>query len=94
MCSHPSVVTVCGAQIIKLCPMQISGIILDNYARGRCKHIWFSVSHDLKMDAERLHGFFNFGTDLAFCDVYSALDCQGPGGPWLLYQGDRRLPTA
>eukprot|EP00731_Ephydatia_muelleri_P029060 Em0020g704a len=32
---------------------QISGIILDNYARGRCKHIWFSVSHDLKMDAER-----------------------------------------
>ena len=40
--------------------MQISGIILDNYARGRCKHIWFSVSHDLKMDAERC----GRGTDL------------------------------
>ena len=34
-------------------PLQIAGIILDSYARGRYKHIWFSVSHDLKMDAER-----------------------------------------
>ncbi|XP_031566400.1 protein strawberry notch homolog 2-like [Actinia tenebrosa] len=32
---------------------QISGIILDNYARGRCKHIWFSISTDLKVDAQR-----------------------------------------
>jgi hypothetical protein len=32
---------------------QIAAIILENYVRGRCRHIWFSVSHDLKMDAER-----------------------------------------
>lgn len=35
---------------------QIAAIILDNYIRGRCRHIWFSVSHDLKMDAERILG--------------------------------------
>jgi len=34
-------------------PLQIAGIILDSCARGRHKHVWFSVSHDLKMDAER-----------------------------------------
>ncbi|KAJ8030843.1 Protein FORGETTER 1 [Holothuria leucospilota] len=32
---------------------QIAGIILDNYARGRTKHIWFSISADLKVDAQR-----------------------------------------
>ena len=32
---------------------QIAGIIVDSYARGEFKHIWFSVSHDLRMDAER-----------------------------------------
>eukprot|EP00057_Strongylocentrotus_purpuratus_P009593 XP_011664067.1 PREDICTED: protein strawberry notch homolog 1 isoform X3 [Strongylocentrotus purpuratus] len=32
---------------------QISGIILDNYVRGRRKHIWFSISSDLKVDAQR-----------------------------------------
>ena len=32
---------------------QIAAIVLENYVRGRCRHIWFSVSHDLKMDAER-----------------------------------------
>ena len=32
---------------------QIAGIIVDSYARGQSKHIWFSVSHDLRMDAER-----------------------------------------
>ena len=34
-------------------PPQIAGIIVDSYARGQYKHIWFSVSHDLRMDAER-----------------------------------------
>ncbi|ELU02275.1 hypothetical protein CAPTEDRAFT_182178 [Capitella teleta] len=32
---------------------QISGIILDNYSRGRTKHIWFSISTDLIVDARR-----------------------------------------
>ena len=33
--------------------LQIAGIILDNYCRGRRRHIWFSISTDLRMDAER-----------------------------------------
>jgi len=32
---------------------QIAGIILDNYARGRTKHVWFSMSSDLIVDARR-----------------------------------------
>ncbi|GMH33357.1 hypothetical protein BSKO_01191 [Bryopsis sp. KO-2023] len=32
---------------------QISGIVLDNYARGRRKHVWFSTSTDLSIDATR-----------------------------------------
>ncbi|XP_066924417.1 uncharacterized protein [Clytia hemisphaerica] len=32
---------------------QIAGIILDNVCRKRTKHIWFSISSDLKHDAER-----------------------------------------
>ncbi|XP_072033726.1 uncharacterized protein [Amphiura filiformis] len=32
---------------------QIAAIILDNYVRGRTKHIWFSISADLKVDAQR-----------------------------------------
>lgn len=32
---------------------QISGILLDNFARGRCKHVWFSISADLRLDAQR-----------------------------------------
>ena len=32
---------------------QIAGIILDNFARGRSKSIWFSISSDLKIDAQR-----------------------------------------
>lgn len=32
---------------------QISGIILDNFARGRKKNVWFSTSTDLAKDAER-----------------------------------------
>ncbi|ACO64342.1 predicted protein [Micromonas commoda] len=32
---------------------QISGIILDNYSRGRRRHLWISSSVDLHRDAER-----------------------------------------
>eukprot|EP01012_Entosiphon_sulcatum_P025959 TRINITY_DN31340_c0_g1_i1.p1 TRINITY_DN31340_c0_g1~~TRINITY_DN31340_c0_g1_i1.p1 ORF type:complete len:1169 (-),score=143.26 TRINITY_DN31340_c0_g1_i1:5-3481(-) len=32
---------------------QIAGIILDNAARGRTRHVWFSTSADLRVDAER-----------------------------------------
>lgn len=32
---------------------QIAGIILDNFGRGRTKHIWFSISADLIVDARR-----------------------------------------
>lgn len=32
---------------------QISGIVLDNFARGRCRHVWFSISADLRLDAQR-----------------------------------------
>eukprot|EP00794_Sanderia_malayensis_P010733 gene10733-11882_t len=32
---------------------QIAGIILDNFVRGRCRNIWFSISSDLRVDAER-----------------------------------------
>lgn len=32
---------------------QIAGIILDNYARARTKHIWFTISSDLIVDARR-----------------------------------------
>lgn len=31
----------------------VAGIILENYLRGRKKSLWFSVSNDLKYDAER-----------------------------------------
>jgi hypothetical protein len=32
---------------------QIAGIVVDNFARGRKRHIWISSSHDLRRDAER-----------------------------------------
>jgi P-loop containing NTP hydrolase pore-1 len=32
---------------------QLAGIILDNWAQGRQKAVWLSVSADLKNDAER-----------------------------------------
>nr|XP_025148568.1 protein strawberry notch homolog 2 isoform X1 [Bubalus bubalis]XP_025148569.1 protein strawberry notch homolog 2 isoform X1 [Bubalus bubalis]XP_025148570.1 protein strawberry notch homolog 2 isoform X1 [Bubalus bubalis] len=31
----------------------VAGVILENYLRGRKKALWFSVSNDLKYDAER-----------------------------------------
>jgi hypothetical protein len=30
---------------------QIAGVIMDNCARGRLKHVWFSTSTDLYLDA-------------------------------------------
>ncbi|KAF0732932.1 hypothetical protein Ae201684_010041 [Aphanomyces euteiches] len=32
---------------------QLAGIIFENLCRGRKKHLWFSVSNDLRVDAER-----------------------------------------
>lgn len=32
---------------------QIAAIMLDSWARGRKKHVWFSISNDLKLDAQR-----------------------------------------
>jgi hypothetical protein len=32
---------------------QIAGIIIDNYARNRRKHVWVSISTDLHIDAQR-----------------------------------------
>ncbi|CAH3034302.1 unnamed protein product [Porites lobata] len=32
---------------------QIAGIVLDNFAHGRSRHIWFSISADLRLDAQR-----------------------------------------
>ena len=32
---------------------QISGIIIDNFCRGRRKHVWVSISSDLHIDANR-----------------------------------------
>ena len=32
---------------------QLAGIVLDQLARGRAKHVWFSSSADLRTDAER-----------------------------------------
>ncbi|XP_047130991.1 uncharacterized protein LOC100210324 isoform X1 [Hydra vulgaris] len=32
---------------------QIAGIIFDNFCRGRKKHVWFSISADLRYDAQR-----------------------------------------
>jgi hypothetical protein len=38
---------------------QIAGVVADNAARGRLKHVWFSTSSDLYLDAQarvmRLH---------------------------------------
>jgi hypothetical protein len=33
--------------------VQIAGIILDNIARGRSRHIWFTISADLIVDSRR-----------------------------------------
>jgi hypothetical protein len=32
---------------------QLAGIILENWLHGRMKHVWFSVSSDLRLDARR-----------------------------------------
>ena len=40
--------------VYSLFHFQIAGIILDNFARGRTRHIWFTISGDLIVDARRL----------------------------------------
>ncbi|XP_065056159.1 uncharacterized protein LOC135684506 [Rhopilema esculentum] len=32
---------------------QVAGIIFDSFVRGRCRNIWFSISTDLRIDAQR-----------------------------------------
>lgn len=38
---------------VSLHDWQIAGILLDNIARGRTRHIWFTISADLIVDARR-----------------------------------------
>ncbi|XP_022100278.1 protein FORGETTER 1-like [Acanthaster planci] len=51
---------------------QIAGIILDNYCRGRTKHIWFSISADLKVDAQR--DFHDLGCHIKVIEGCQQLD--------------------
>eukprot|EP00959_Pyramimonas_sp_CCMP1952_P041070 858556-Pyramimonas_sp.AAC.2 len=43
----------CLAHLMRSEGRQICGIIIDNMARGRKKHVWVSTSSDLHHDAER-----------------------------------------
>ncbi len=56
---------------------QISGIILDNYARGRFKHVWFSISRDLREDAKR--DMNDLGMHLNVIDGCQELDSMNKG---------------
>ncbi|XP_038050120.1 protein FORGETTER 1-like [Patiria miniata] len=51
---------------------QIAGIILDNYCRSRTKHIWFSISADLKVDAQR--DFHDIGCHIKVIEGCQQLD--------------------
>lgn len=51
---------------------QIAGMILDNAARGRMKHVWFSISGDLRLDAER--DLRDVGCHLGVIDGCQSLD--------------------
>ncbi|PIK62947.1 hypothetical protein BSL78_00074 [Apostichopus japonicus] len=51
---------------------QIAGIILDNFGRGRMKHIWFSISSDLKVDAQR--DFHDIGCHIKVIEGCQQLD--------------------
>lgn len=50
---------------------QIAGIILDNLVRGRKKHVWFSASKDLYLDAMR--DFRDIGCMVELIDSVSSL---------------------
>ena len=51
---------------------QISGMVLDNYARGRRRSIWLSTSTDLVRDAER--DLRDLGTFIPVLDGCQSLD--------------------
>jgi hypothetical protein len=51
---------------------QIAGILMDNLLRGRTKHVWFSASTDLYVDAKR--DFEDLG---CFVSIYSSLKTVG-----------------
>lgn len=54
---------------------QISGIILDNYSRGRRRHLWVSSSADLHRDAER--DLRDMGCHLKVINSCQELDREG-----------------
>ncbi|KAJ1450345.1 P-loop containing NTP hydrolase pore-1-domain-containing protein [Pelagophyceae sp. CCMP2097] len=51
---------------------QIAAIVLDNVARGRGKHVWFSIASDLRLDAERDLG--DVGCHVGVVDGCNSLD--------------------
>ena len=62
---------------------QIAAIILDNVARGRGRHIWFSISSDLREDAKRDLkdiGFSHIEVKNITKLDYGKLDKKGPKG--------------
>jgi superfamily II DNA or RNA helicase len=56
----------------------IAGIILDNYCRGRTKHVWVSTSADLHADAMR--DLRDLGMQLPVINNCSALDAGNKAG--------------
>ncbi|CAM9618424.1 unnamed protein product [Scytosiphon promiscuus] len=57
---------------------QIAGIILDSWARGRKKHVWFSISNDLKLDAQR--DLKDVGCHISVIDGCQGLDAASSKG--------------
>ena len=56
---------------------QLAGLILDQLARGRGKHVWFSSSADLRHDAER--DLRDLGCHVPVHDGCSSLDAGSKG---------------
>lgn len=57
---------------------QISGIVCDNYCRGRTKHVWVSTSTDLHADAVR--DLRDLGMQLPVINNCAALDAATKAG--------------
>jgi hypothetical protein len=57
---------------------QISGIVCDNYCRGRTKHVWVSTSTDLHADAVR--DLRDLGMQLPVINNCAALDAANKAG--------------
>ena len=63
---------------------QLAGCILDGVARGRGRHLWFSVGTDLRVDAERdLQAVSCHIPVLDGCRGLDALQKKAFGGPTL-----------